>query len=458
MSFDFAPDFTLDGEVLELDPPRRFASAGARTCCASSSRRRAAARGSYIVHLLHDEGEPAAAGRPPAGTCASTRWSAASPAKQPGPAPAGVSPEWRERYDEYVAAGMPAGAEVPAAGDSGSQSHARARPPAAAACMVRATAIKRSREEARPWAGDAEASQGDEREGGRNMRVTRAVGVGIALAALAAGPARAATSELSVTQRLQDRREVAAGTRAQVLGFEDGRFYANGWHTTGEMGGIITPPLKLLDASTSVSTTSGWDRRRASRAAGATSATSCRRSTASARADRLRARRPSRRAARPQADQPGGPQARQRDGRRALRAHDAVPVGLRRARPERERERRRQRIVRRRQARVPRHREAHGRDRQPLLHGDRRLQPRAAWTARTGPGYYGPFGPGRRCAGDQTPAPMPSECDDGPFGHGTGGRLRYRVASRRSGSTTMWIAVAGSENSRAEARERARRG
>ncbi len=61
------------------------------------------------------------------------------------------------------------------------------------------------------------------------------------------GSAQAA-DELSVTQRLQDRREVAAGTRAQVLGFQDGRFYANGWHTTGEMGGIVTPPLKLLDS------------------------------------------------------------------------------------------------------------------------------------------------------------------------------------------------------------------
>ena len=74
-----------------------------------------------------------------------------------------------------------------------------------------------------------------------------AVGAGLALAALAAAPAMAA-GELSVDQRLDDRREVAAGTRAQVLGFEDGRFYAQGWHITGEMGGIVTPPLKLLDS------------------------------------------------------------------------------------------------------------------------------------------------------------------------------------------------------------------
>ena len=54
---------------------------------------------------------------------------------------------------------------------------------------------------------------------------------------------RAASAELSVASRLADRREVAAGTRAYAIGFEDGRFYANGWHITGEMGGIWTPPV-----------------------------------------------------------------------------------------------------------------------------------------------------------------------------------------------------------------------
>ena len=47
--------------------------------------------------------------------------------------------------------------------------------------------------------------------------------------------------------RLKDRREVAAGTRAYSVGFQDGGFYANGWHITGEMGGIWAPPLKLAD-------------------------------------------------------------------------------------------------------------------------------------------------------------------------------------------------------------------
>src|SRR5215208_5100152 len=78
------------------------------------------------------------------------------------------------------------------------------------------------------------------------MGAGQVAGAAVALALIGAQAAEAA--ERSVTQRLQDRRVVAAGTRAQVLPFADGRFYANGWHITGEMGGIVTPPLKLLDS------------------------------------------------------------------------------------------------------------------------------------------------------------------------------------------------------------------
>jgi hypothetical protein len=67
------------------------------------------------------------------------------------------------------------------------------------------------------------------------------LGQGVASSLPAAGTAAApATPELSNTTRLADRREVAAGSRAYSIGFEDGRFYANGWHTTGEMGGVWT--------------------------------------------------------------------------------------------------------------------------------------------------------------------------------------------------------------------------
>ena len=70
----------------------------------------------------------------------------------------------------------------------------------------------------------------------------------------------------------------------------------------------------------------------------------------------------------------------------------------------------------------------------------------------TGPGHYGPNGAGRVCPTADRPEPMPSECDDGPFGRGTGGQLRYRVKLKRARSETLWVAVAGSENSPAEAR------
>src|SRR4051812_8045186 len=77
------------------------------------------------------------------------------------------------------------------------------------------------------------------------MRWRRTLTLGAALAMV---PAVAqAQTELSVQDRLQDRREVAAGTRAYSVGFQDGRFYANGWHITGEMGGVWAPPLKLVD-------------------------------------------------------------------------------------------------------------------------------------------------------------------------------------------------------------------
>jgi hypothetical protein len=74
-----------------------------------------------------------------------------------------------------------------------------------------------------------------------------------------------------------------------------------------------------------------------------------------------------------------------------------------------------------------------------------------------GPGHYGPWGAGRSCAGDQDPAPMPKQCDDGPFGRGTGGQLRYEVKLKHDRPTTLWIAVAGSENSVGEAEREFRR-
>src|SRR5688572_9487653 len=55
--------------------------------------------------------------------------------------------------------------------------------------------------------------------------------LGLAFTVLAVLPAVAAAApELSTTDRLVDRRYVSAGDRAYVMGFEDGNFYAQGWH------------------------------------------------------------------------------------------------------------------------------------------------------------------------------------------------------------------------------------
>jgi hypothetical protein len=64
---------------------------------------------------------------------------------------------------------------------------------------------------------------------------------GGAAAVPAAGPT------LSVSSQLDLRRYAASGDRAYELGTEDGRYPAMGFHTRGEMGGIWTPPVKLLD-------------------------------------------------------------------------------------------------------------------------------------------------------------------------------------------------------------------
>jgi hypothetical protein len=52
---------------------------------------------------------------------------------------------------------------------------------------------------------------------------------------------------LSTTDRLNDRRFVTTGDRAYEVGTEAGRYPAMGFHTRGEMGGVWSPPIKLLD-------------------------------------------------------------------------------------------------------------------------------------------------------------------------------------------------------------------
>jgi hypothetical protein len=65
--------------------------------------------------------------------------------------------------------------------------------------------------------------------------------------ARAARGGTASSPTLSVSSNLANRRYAASGDRAYDLGTEDGRYPAMGFHTRGEMGGIWTPPIKLLD-------------------------------------------------------------------------------------------------------------------------------------------------------------------------------------------------------------------
>jgi hypothetical protein len=294
------------------------------------------------------------------------------------------------------------------------------------------------------------------------LRFKRSAGLGIVLAALAAGPAVAADDELSVTQRLQDRREVAAGTRAQVLGFEDGRFYANGWHITGEMGGIVAPPLKLLDA-----VYFGVDGQWAGPATRFTSGRGYARyalpSVGGIGLERTDFAPDGRRGALIGLKLTNPARHTEKVGV-MVDAHSELmtqyPWGFSGTTPNASENAQDtgafdgRRLVFRDTGRLTGESQDHSYT--AVVGADR--DPRGG---TAGPGHYGPFGAGRRCippaAGEPADTRMPSQCDDGPFGKGTGGQLRYDVKVKGRSSATLWVAVAGSENSPGEARSELRR-
>ncbi len=65
--------------------------------------------------------------------------------------------------------------------------------------------------------------------------------------ATAGVPQASASPTISADTILGKRRYVAAGTRAYVVGVENGSFPPIGWHITGQMGGFWAPPIKALD-------------------------------------------------------------------------------------------------------------------------------------------------------------------------------------------------------------------
>ena len=96
----------------ELDPPRRLAFLWGGDLLRFELEPDGDGTRLTLVHVLLDEGADAAA-RTAAGWHVCLAALERTLAGRAAAAPDGPSPEWRERYAEYVALGFPAGAPVP---------------------------------------------------------------------------------------------------------------------------------------------------------------------------------------------------------------------------------------------------------------------------------------------------------------------------------------------------------
>jgi hypothetical protein len=281
------------------------------------------------------------------------------------------------------------------------------------------------------------------------VRIARALAAGATAVLIGAGAAQAATPELSTSNRLQDRREVAAGQRSYAVGFEDGRFYANGWHSTGEMGGVWTPPLKLLDGvwfgigdqwvGPATKFTSGWGYTRFDLP-----------DAAGLKLQRTDFAPDGRRAVLfgLKMTNPGGSDV---STTVKVDAHSellgAYPWGFSGVTPNAS-------------DNIADIGSFTGSALQftddgalpgAPIHNYAALvaanaTPASGEAAVSGGAYRGPQG-SNVCSADEAP----SKCDDGPFGKGTGGELRYAVTVPAGGSKTLWVAAAGSDKGLGEA-------
>ncbi|MEA2407980.1 MAG: hypothetical protein QOE69_2099 [Thermoleophilaceae bacterium] len=254
---------------------------------------------------------------------------------------------------------------------------------------------------------------------------------------VSAGAAQAAPT-LSTSNRLDDRRYVESGARGYVVGSEAGRFPASGWHIRGEMGGVWTPPLKLLDGiwfgidghwiGPATRFTSGYGH--------SIMDLPPQSGVELTRTDFV----------------PDGMRAalfgltlRSSGGARTVTvmvdAHSellsAYPWGW--TTPN---------------ATTFNEQDSAGAEERRVVFSEPR-----GWTAVvgarekpldvvTGPGFRGPQEPPVICPSD---GPAPPRCDDSAAGKGMGGRLRYRVSVPARGTRTLWLAVAGSDRGRADA-------
>ncbi len=272
---------------------------------------------------------------------------------------------------------------------------------------------------------------------------------------LVAAPAALAAPELSISDRLQDRRYGAAGERARIIGFQDGRFYANGWHIAGEMGGIWSEPIKLVDGvwfgiddqwvGRATEFTSGWgyvrfdlpttgglrlertdfapDGRRGALIGLKMTNPGVSSRTVTVKVDahsELLAEYPWSFGNTPHARDQLPDTATVEDGALRFREQGALP-----------------------------HPNATPHDYAAYVASDR--SPSGAEVNTAANGHRGPQGT-NVCTAEEPP----SACDDGPFGKGVGGQLRYRVTVGPRDSETLWIAVMGSDKGPSDARSELR--
>jgi hypothetical protein len=287
------------------------------------------------------------------------------------------------------------------------------------------------------------------------MRSAKVIALAVLAMTIGGGAAQAAAPELSISDRLQDRRYGAAGERGRIIGFQDGRFYANGWHIAGEMGGIWSEPIKLVDGvwfgiddqwvGRATRFTSGWgyskfdlpataglqlrrtdfvpDGRRGGLIGLTMTNPGSATRTVTVKVDahsELLAEYPWSFGNTPHARDQLPDTATVDDGSLLFREQGSLP-----------------------------HPNATPHDYAAFVGSDRR--PSAAEVNTAANGHRGPQGT-NVCTAEEPP----SACDDGPFGKGAGGQLRYEVSVRAGRSETLWIAVMGSDKGRNDARRELR--
>jgi len=268
----------------------------------------------------------------------------------------------------------------------------------------------------------------------RSVGARLASGVCFCCAALAAVPAAvpAAGLERSTGESLAEKRYVAAGDRAYAIGAEDGSFPPMGWHIRGEMGGVWAHPIKLLDgywialdgswlpAATSFASGPGYARKTFPPTAGLrVTATEFSPDGSPVVLIGLRLENPAARAR---------PVSLRMDARSELMA--SYPWG----------------------STTPSAKETNGADVGSFDRRSGRLgfrEPGKPWFALIGASRR-PSG-GAASASFWGPVPAPERPDYLEYGNGTGGALSWREKVPAHGARTLWIAVAGSDRSRADA-------